>query len=258
MFTVTMEWLKENYGSIGEAQERQAIAWLEKYGDFRTFNRMEIPALIMKWSKWKHLQEYQVNTVNIVDKALAMVGKEYFTELAAHKEINLMRVPLAASYEEALVKVKPKTILELGVGGDSAISTAVFLAYVEANDGKLDSVDINPLGKTWERYKKFPFLWTFTQSPAEDYLREAIGRDCKYDMVFIDTSHSYEPTIKEMKLASAITTNLLMDDALFEGNENDIQKGGVKRAIAEWTETHLDWKKTDFWGGSTVLLENFS
>jgi hypothetical protein len=47
---------------------------------------------------------------------------------------------------------------------------------------------------------------------------------------------------------------MLMDDALFPGNETDKVQGGVVRAIAEWIEQNKGWEKIDFWGGNTVLL----
>ena len=250
MFIVTKEWLKQNYGSKDQYQEADSAKWLNRYGQKVT------PELIEEWKVWKHLIEYQVNTLDIVPKALAMIGQSYRSELEAHRLINLMRVPLATSYEEALSVAHPSSILELGVGGDSAISTAVFLCYVEWMKGALNSVDINPLGKTWERYGKFTELWRFKQIPAEDYLSTCIKMGYRFDLVFIDTSHSYEPTIKEMSLASEITNTILMDDALFEGNEPDRLKGGVKKAIADWMFVFEDeWTKTDFWNGMTILLQ---
>lgn len=244
MFTLTREWLQKYYGS-SPIQKELTKLWLIKYGT-------DVPdGALEEWSDWKHLAEYQVNTLDIVPLALSWIGEEFETELKCHMAINLLRVPLAESYRQALKIVKPKTILELGVGGDSAISTSVFLAWVEKEKGFLNSVDHNPLGMTMYRYKDYlEKLWHFAQEDSIEYLKK-----CSYfDMIFIDTSHDYIPTMQELNLASWLTNNILMDDALFEGNADAKEPGGVKRAIKEWTEQNKGWIKIDLWQGNTVLL----
>lgn len=250
MFIMTREWLHKYYGSQPN-QEQQAKDWLLKYGQNVTPRQAE------EWRFWKHLIEYQPNTNDIVQQCLDKITGffEFESELQAHRFVNMLRVPLSASYEAALSIVQPKTILELGVGGDSGISTSVFLAYVEKNGNYLQSIELNPLGMTGERYKEhLGKIWRFKYDDSCTWLVQKIAEDYRYDMIFIDTSHTYEQTISEMKYASQITMNMLMDDALFEGNANDKIQGGVKRAIAEWIEDYKDWEKTDLWGGNTVLL----
>jgi predicted O-methyltransferase YrrM len=246
-FKITRSWLQEYYGSLPE-QVEQTRSWLNRYGKNVPPDRLD------EWSQFKHLAEYQVNTNDIVDRCLGMVSYDFETELEAHRRINLLRVPLASSYEEALKIVKPKLILELGVGGDSAISTAIFLRHVEGIKGQLDSVDINPLGMTWKRYNPFSDIWTFTQADSMMILSMCADKGIRYDMVFIDTSHSYAPTVAEMLFASKVTDFMLMDDASFEGNEGDWEQGGVKRAVKEWCEIYHNWKRTDLWGDSVTLL----
>lgn len=68
------------------------------------------------------------------------------------------------------------------------------------------------------------------------------------------TRSGYIPTIAELFFASKATNAILMDDATFEGNEGDVEMGGVKRAIAEWVQNYPEWKKTDLWNGAVVLL----
>jgi predicted O-methyltransferase YrrM len=246
MFVLTKEWLRKYYGS-SPIQKELTKLWLIKYGK-------DVPnGVLDEWSNWKHLSEYQVNTLDIVPQCLSKIGEEFKTELQAHLFVNLLRVPLAKSYMEAILTVEPKTILELGVGGDSAISTSVFLNHVEMVGGHLYSVDHNPLGMTMFRYGNYlNSIWTFAQMDSWMYLKGSSGR---FDMIFIDTSHSYRPTMDELELASKFTNNILMDDALFEGNEIDDEKGGVKRAIEDWLQIDKDWKKTDLWQGNVVLLK---
>ena len=247
MFKVTQDWLHNYYGSKNEEQYAQCKAWLQRFGKDVPEDKLD------DWARWKHLSEYQTNTNDIVERCLAMVGQEYRSQLEAHKLINLMRVPIAKYYIAALDEVKPKTILELGVGGDSAISTAIFLSFLEEQGEavKMISVDYNPLGSTWVRYCKVPF-WEFLQEDSINVLNRFMGR--WFDMVFIDTIHSYEQTKREMELASLITDNILMDDIHFTGNEFDKLPGGVKRAWEEWQEKETDWDAKTFDTGKIGLL----
>lgn len=247
MFTVTKEWLFSNYGSRDLEQKQQTKAWLLKYGKDVSSDKLE------EWSNWKHLSEYQVNTNDIVDRCLAMIGKEYMSELEVHKLVNLMRVPLGIAYDRVIREYKPRNILELGVGGDSAISTSIFLRWIEEKDinnqdpynrPQLISVDRNPLGMTWVRYNKYPF-WKFIQNDSLVILTEFLDHDKWWDLIFIDTIHSYTHTMKELDLASRMTNWMLMDDATFTGNDFDPEPGGVKRAIEEWSKSHQDWVVMD-------------
>lgn len=248
MFIMTMEWLKEYYGSL-PSQENQTREWLIKYGVNVTEQQIE------EWKYFKHLSEYQPNTLDIVTQALSRIGTEFPTELQAHRFINMMRVPLAASYEEALEIVKPRTILELGIGGDSGISTSIYLAYVEKAEGFLTSIDLNPLNMTGRRYEKYlGSLWNFKYDDSVTFLSEKKAKGEKFDMIFIDTSHAYEHTMNEMNVASSITDYMLMDDATFEGNATDVVQGGVKKAIADWFKYNRGWELTELWQGTTVLI----
>jgi len=248
MFTVTREWLKENYGSLPH-QVEETRKWLLQYGT-------NVPSdQLNEWAQWKHLSEYQVNTINIVPQALELIGKELPSELSAHRLINILRVPVASvAYATALCVAKPVSILELGVGGDSAISTAIFLSYLEYSSApQLISIDRNPLGKTHERYYKYPW-WVFIQEDSVKYLNGCLLNNKKFDMVFIDTIHSYEHTYNELNIACQLTNYMLMDDATFEGNNFDLIPGGVKEAIKIFMKNNPNWKRLDYGGASVCLL----
>ena len=74
-------------------------------------------------------------------------------------------------------------------------------------------------------------------------------------MIFIDTIHSYNHTIEEMRLSAKLTNAILMDDATFEGNEFDSAPGGVNRAINTFMlEDSGHWTKTELGTDSVVLL----
>ncbi len=248
MFKVTREWLWFNYGSKGEQQYNQCRDWLLKYGKDVPREKLD------DWARWKHLAEYQPNTKDIVDRCTDMIGRTYDSELVAHREINILRVPISKWYIVALNEINPISILELGVGGDSAISTAVFLAYLEGKKGaSMVSVDYNPLGTTWVRYGKVPF-WKFIQQDSVKVLESFVDSPMWFDMVFIDTIHSYEHTRKEVELSSKITDAILMDDIFFPGNDFDAEPGGVRRAWEEWQEKEKDWNARTFDSGKIGLL----
>lgn len=247
-FLLTKEWLFQFYGSRKSGQKEQAKEWLLKYG------KDVLPHKLDEWSNWKHLSEYQVNTNDIVDRCLDLIGKEYPSELYVHRLVNLLRVPYGFAYDHVVREYKPKTILELGVGGDSAISTAIFLAMVEGYGGaRLISVDRNPLDTTWLRYNKYPF-WQFIQGDSVNVLEDFVEKNTWFEMIFIDSIHSFPHTFKELNLASKITNLMLMDDTTFEGNSFDSEPGGVKRAIKEWTELNKDWEIIDCIGYDSVKL----
>jgi len=235
MFTMTKAWLRKHYGSANPQQAKQSRDWLNKYGKNVPPERLE------EWSKWKHLIEYQVNTEDIVEQALARVDTEFKSELDAHRFLNLMRVPQAGTYEKALELVQPTTVLELGVGGDSAISTALFLAYLEGvQGGHLTSIERNPLGTTGVRYNHVSH-WKFIMTDSVKFLESV--QDQRFDLVFVDTIHSYTHTIKELELSSNITDAILCDDVAFPGNQDDPEPGGVERAWEEWPERNPRWEK---------------
>uniref|UniRef100_A0A6M3J6H9 Methyltransferase n=1 Tax=viral metagenome TaxID=1070528 RepID=A0A6M3J6H9_9ZZZZ len=248
MFTMTIDWLKSNYGSEPN-QVGQTKDWLKKYG-------INVPEdKIDEWAQYKHLSEYQVNTQDIVPRALAMVGSQFHSKWSAHREINLMRVPIAAAYEEALHIVRPRIIVELGVGGDSAISTSIFIAYLSQYPSPLLlSCDYHPLGKTWYRYKSCIF-WGFYMMDSLEFLHKVKDKfQVRPGLIFVDSIHSFEHTLSEIVLSAALTDNILLDDSTFEGNDFDEVKGGVKGAIEVWMEGNKNWKRTELNNNAICLL----
>lgn len=251
MFTMTKEWLHEYYGSLPGGQESQAVDWLLTNGKDVSVGKAN------EWKIWKHLIEYQPNTPDIVPQCLQKIETkfEFESELQAHRFVNMLRVPISFSYEQALAVAMPKKLLELGVGGDSGISTSIFLAYAEKVGGTLFSVDINPLNMTFKRYEKYiGSLWNYKLDDSLRFLDNKIALNERYDLIFIDTSHTYEHTMQEMGRVARLTNFMLMDDALFPGNDNDAVPGGVKKAISDWFANNRGWELREYWQGGTVLI----
>ena len=240
MFELTIEWLFQYYGSSRPGQEFHAAKWLHNHG------KNIQPGQPESWKQWKHLIEYQPNCEDIVPKVLARVGTPFASELDAHAWVNYQRVPMHADgYLQALAKFEPLTILELGVGGDSAISTAQFLRHIEKmGEGMMLSIDLNPLGITWIRYKEYPF-WHFRQADSLVVLDEQIRDNKRWDMVFLDTLPYYQWTLKELDRACLITDHILLDDITMEAIHHD-NEGGKKRAVIEWAERHPEWSRIDY------------
>jgi predicted O-methyltransferase YrrM len=81
------------------------------------------------------------------------------------------------------------TVIELGVR--SGNSTSAFLLAAEQNDGHVYSVDIEPVRLPWLGHPR----WTFMQGDDVD-LADDLPDDV--DVLFIDTSHHYGHTHKEL------------------------------------------------------------
>jgi predicted O-methyltransferase YrrM len=86
-----------------------------------------------------------------------------------------------------------KTVLELGTR--EGFSTIAFLEAAKAIGGTVTSVDIEPCPKAKERVASAGLedYWTFIE--GDDL---AIEWDRPIDHLFIDTSHMYEHTVKEL------------------------------------------------------------
>jgi len=242
------EWMLHHYGHNGE--------------DERT-----------RYGEYAQLGIYAPNTPDIVERGLRAANATQRSELALHQYMSFMRHPQGLFYTVALNIVWPKTIVELGIGGDMGISTSIFLHWCEQVGGKLYSCDRNPPAWTGVRYAPYveSGLWVHEQCCSLEFLAgNTIPKPA--DMVFIDTIHTFDHTMKELAAAAEITNVMLMDDAEYVGymdgidgnilevspiDRADIQAselGGVKRAIAIWLREHPEWEKVNTGMGNVALL----
>ena len=94
-------------------------------------------------------------------------------------------------YYDLAVKIKAQKILELGVG-TYGVSTYAWIHACHETGGKVTSVDIEE--------KKHLFndpCWEFIKS--DDMALNPLELSPPYDIVFIDTSHTYDHTLAELK-----------------------------------------------------------
>jgi len=92
------------------------------------------------------------------------------------------------------VELNLKNILELGTrNGESTIS---LLFAAKELDGKMTSVDIDPCNEAKDKVRKLGLdpYWNFIQ--ADDL---KLNWESQIDHLFIDTSHTYEHTMAELK-----------------------------------------------------------
>ncbi len=241
-------WMLTNYGHNGEDEKT-------RYGEFA------------------QLGIYEPNTPGIVDIAHRAANAPQRSELALHQYLSFIRHPQGLAHTVALNIVWPKTIVELGIGGDMGISTSVFLHWCEQVGGKLYSCDRNPPAWTGRRYEGYvkSGLWLHEQCDSVDFLMNG-PIPYNVDMVFIDTIHTFKHTMLELTTASQITDAMLMDDAKYvgyvdgvDGNIEDIspidradieasEPGGVKRAIEAWLEERPEWEKVNLGAPNVALL----
>lgn len=129
-----------------------------------------------------------------------------------------------------------KTILELGTR--EGYSTIAFLEAAKAIGGTVTSVDIEPCPKAKERVASAGLqdLWTFIE--GDDL---AIQWDRPIDHLFIDTSHMYEHTLKELNRYEPLVVDggvITLHDVVFAS--------GVRQAIDEYIADRPDLKSYRF------------
>lgn len=205
----------------------------------------------LDWDLWPDSKDYDQNSPGIIERIKALDKRAYHSDLEKAFWVNVLRVPICASYLAACAKVKPMTILELGTGGDSAHSTGIFLYWLHDHPGPsplLVSVDRHPLSHVWLRYRGYPY-WNFIQGDSITVMKKILGGFFRFfpdwfDMVFIDSSHTYPHTLKEIEQASYLTHAILLDDTTVPE---------VKKSLEEFHVEHPEWIRIDLAHGVTLI-----
>lgn len=145
-----------------------------------------------------------------------------------------------------------KTVVELGTR--SGVSTVAWLYALEGR-GQLISVDIDPAPEIGA-YDH----WTFIQGDdcSLDVWEQV--RDLSADIVFIDTSHDYVQTLRELNLYRWVVRpggRIVLHDTELPHPEGVIGPAfPVKKAIDEFCrENGLEWENhTECWGLGIVQI----
>lgn len=164
------------------------------------------------------------------------VVDEYVTRCAGNSDIvgHLPYLHARAAHDGAWA-------LELGVR--SGESTCAFLAAVEAHNGHLWSVDIDPPSIPIEWYDNT--RWSFIQGDDLDPA-VAVRLPHMVDLLFIDTSHQYRHTFDELSTYGSRVRQggcILLHDTDLEvapGSVQDEDRGfPVRRAVQDWCKTQF-------------------
>jgi cephalosporin hydroxylase len=137
---------------------------------------------------------------------------------------------------DLVIELKAQRVLELGVR--SGVSTTAFLAALEQTGGHLWSVDVNPV----------PPLngpWTFVQGCSDDKtLVQDVAGDDPFDIVFVDTDHTYELTKAEIDTwAPHVSGAMVFHDTNLEAFEHHTTPQPpfpVRTAVDEWLNNDDD------------------
>ena len=199
---------------------------------------------------WPDTKDYDQNNPGIIEKAQDLDKRCFQSDADKAFWMNVLRVQICASYLAACAKVMPHRILELGTGGDSAHSTGMFTYWLSniTNEGILVSADRHPLSHVWLRYRHYSF-WHFVQGDSLTVMKalqkdEINGLPNSFDLIFIDSSHTYPHTLRELEQASGMTNAILMDDTTMDE---------IKQSLNEFLSAHKEWLRLDLACGVTLL-----
>lgn len=133
--------------------------------------------------------------------------------------------------------IKAKTVIELGV--NTGESTVALLEAVHATDGILISVDVQELPNVRPMLTSYGLIsrWQFHKS--EDIaFGLAWPKDKKADLIFVDTSHQYQQTKREIEVYEPI----LRPGGIMIFHDTVSYVDGVFRPIKEFLAAHPTYK----------------
>lgn len=150
-----------------------------------------------------------------------------------------------ALYERA-VEAKAKRIVELGcyIGH----STRALLKAAIENNGHMHSIELNAnsLSLVGEAMKSAGVDMSFWTAVSGDDLEVAKQWVIHMDLLFIDTSHTYENTVKELEAYSKFVVPqgiIIMHDTYIDRSVPE--QYPVRRAVEDWMKNHEEWEFHD-------------
>ena len=172
---------------------------------------------------------HQLSWEEFVTESVRITGSGYTLEL----------------YKRA-VEAKAKDIVELGT--QVGHSTRALLKAAIENGGHLHSVELNPntlslVGESMKSGGADTSFWTAI--PGDDL--EVVKQWTIYmDFLFIDTSHTYENTLKELEAYSKFVVPrgvIVMHDTHIDRSVPE--QYPVRRAVEDWMKNNEEWEFQD-------------
>lgn len=148
---------------------------------------------------------------------------------------------------EFVLEIRPKRVLEIGVQGGQS-TKSMLLAMAKNDLGILTSIDHKRRQELLDgEYPDVKKYWNFIRGDSHspetlEAVKEVLGDDEYYDILFIDGDHTYEGVKKDFMTYRDLVKPgglILMHDTV---NRNE----GVKEFWKEitWEKFNLDWGRT--------------
>lgn len=133
--------------------------------------------------------------------------------------------------------ISAKTVIELGV--NTGESTIALLEAVAITGGKLYSLDIFPRPDTEKMLQSYGLTgpWEFIIADDLEYIK-TWPKEKLADIVFVDTSHQYEQTKKEI----AAYEPIVRPGGIMIFHDTVSYYDGVQKPINEFLKTHKTYK----------------
>jgi predicted O-methyltransferase YrrM len=156
-----------------------------------------------------------------------------------------------------VTQLKPRQILELGTGSKGIATRAMLAGLIFNGEGGLiTTVEINDSDRLRSAHEKLhEKLWLMGGNEMVSFLYcDDLLLTCfrRFDMIFIDTNHSYDHTLKELEKFSAWTDLIVCHDT-------QVNERAVQQAIDKFLESHPEWKNDEISGtpyGLGILYKN--
>lgn len=135
-------------------------------------------------------------------------------------------------------EIEAKLVLELGVR--SGESTVALAEAVKSTGGKLISVDVGIQGNVGPMLESYGLrdVWEPHQSDDIDWGLNTWDRNVHFDLIFVDTSHEYQHTTREIQVFECI----IRPGGIMAFHDTVSVPGGVLRPIQEFLAFHPNYR----------------
>ena len=197
------------------------------------------------------LEEDELKMVNVNGKELSFTDYVHYIHGLPWEEFVAESVRVTGSgyvlelYKRA-IEAKAKVVVELGT--QIGQSTRALLKATIENGGHMHSIELNPntlfgVGKAMKAAGVDMSFWT--AMPGDD-LEVAKTWTIHIDLLFIDTSHTYENTLKELEVYSKFVVPhgiIIMHDTWIDRTAPE--QYPVRRAVEDWLKNNEEWEFLD-------------